>query len=192
MTADSRARPAAPTSLRTQPAEPTSSLSGTRSVSRVAAVALVRRRLVGGRVGPTDAGNAIVEFLGVALVLLVPVVYLVLVLGRIQAASFAVDGAAREAARAVVTAPDSEAAAQLAAAAVALALGDQGFEGDPADVLHVTCSDVCLDPGTTVIVEVALDVTLPGVPGWLQGAVPLSIPVTATATSGVDTYVGRG
>jgi hypothetical protein len=163
------------------------------TVSRLAALA--RRRLAAApheADGTADAGNAIVEFLGVALVLLVPVVYLVLILGRIQAASFAVDGAAREAARAVVTAPDAETATQRAAAAVALALGDQGFEGDPADVLRVTCSDVCLDPGTTVTVDVALDVVLPGVPGWLQGAVPLSIPVTATATSAVDTYVGRG
>ena len=181
MTGSSRARPVAPPSPRSEP----------RSVSRVATVGLVRRRLAEVRAEPADAGNAIVEFLGVALVLLVPVVYLVLVLGSIQAASFAVDGAAREAARAVVTAPDADIATQRAAAAVALALGDQGFEGDPADVLRVTCSDVCLDPGTTVTVEVALDVTLPGVPGWLQGAVPLSIPVTATATSGVDTYVGR-
>lgn len=153
----------------------------------------LRRRLATVRAeAPSDAGNAIVEFLGVALVLLVPVVYLVLVLGRVQAASFAVDGAAREAARAVVTAPDAESAAQRAAAAVTLALSDQGFEDDPAEVLRVSCTDACLDPGTTVTVEVTLDVTLPGVPGWLQGAVPLSIPVTATATSGVDAYVGRG
>ena len=139
-----------------------------------------------------DRGTAIVEFLGISLVLLVPVVYLVLVLGRIQAATFAVDGAAREAARAVATAPDDAAAGQRAVAAVGLALRDQGLPHDPADALTVTCADVCLTAGSVVTVQVAVDVALPGVPGWLQGAVPLSIPVTSSATVVVDSYVGRG
>lgn len=142
-----------------------------------------------------DDGSAIVEFLGVALILLVPVVYLVLVLGQLQAASFAVDGAAREAVRAVVTADDAEAAAQRAVAAVDLALGDQGVGVDAmgaADALTVECDAACLDPGTTVTAHVAIEVALPGVPGWLQDAVPLSVPVTASATGVVDTYVEAG
>ena len=139
-----------------------------------------------------DCGTAIVEFLGISLVLLVPVVYLVLVLGRIQAATFAVDGAAREAARAVATAPDDAAAGQRAVAAVGLALRDQGLPHDAADALTVTCQDVCLTAGSVVTVQVAVEVALPGVPGWLQGAVPLSIPVTSTASAVVDSYVGRG
>jgi Na+-transporting methylmalonyl-CoA/oxaloacetate decarboxylase gamma subunit len=142
--------------------------------------------------GSAEDGSAIVEFLGVALVLLVPVVYLVLVLGRLQAATFAVDGAAREAARAVATAPDTETAAAHAAAAVSLALADQGISAEPRDVLTVACGADCLAPGSTVDVRVAVDVPLPGVPEWLQGAVPLSVPVTASATTVVDTYVERG
>ena len=42
-----------------------------------------------------DAGNAIIEFLAVTVLLLIPILYLVLVLGRLQAATFAADGAAR-------------------------------------------------------------------------------------------------
>lgn len=141
---------------------------------------------------PHDEGSAIVEFLGVALVLLVPVVYLVLVLARLQSAAFAVDGAAREAARAVVTADDTETAALRAVASVDLALGDQGVTADPADVLTVACDVQCLTPGTTVTVRVAVDVTLPGIPGWLADVVPLSVPVTSTATAVVDTYVEGG
>jgi hypothetical protein len=135
-----------------------------------------------------DAGNAIVEFLGGALLLLVPIVYLVLVLGRVQAATFAVDCAAREAARAVVTAPDADAATARGLAAVALALGDQGVAADPAAVTSLECDGPCLEPGSVVTVRVAVDVPLPGVPTWLQGAVPLAVPVSATATAAVDTY----
>lgn len=141
---------------------------------------------------PVDEGSAIVEFLGVALVLLVPVVYLVLVLGQLQAAAFAVDGAAREAARAIVTADDAEAAAERATAAVQLALGDQGFRGEQWNALTVDCTAACLDPGTSVTTHVAIEVPLPGVPGFLRDAVPLSVPVTASATAVVDTYVEAG
>lgn len=138
-----------------------------------------------------DAGSAVVEFLGVALLLLVPVVYLVLVLGRMQAAAFAVDGAAREGARGFVTAELDQDAGSRAVTAVALALEDQGI--DPtvaAQALSITCTATpCLTPGGTVAATVAVDVPLPGVPGFLQGSVPLSIPVSATASATVDTYV---
>ena len=138
-----------------------------------------------------DDGNAIVEFLGVALLLLVPIVYLALTLGRLQAATFAVDGAAREAARAIVTATDATAAEQRVLAAVRLALADQGVDADPAAATSVTCDGDCLTPGATVTVRVATDVPLPGT-SWLQGAIPVSVPVTATATSVRDSWVAAG
>lgn len=137
-----------------------------------------------------DSGSAVVEFLGVALLLLVPTVYLVLVLGRLQAAAFAVDGAAREAVRGFVTADDATTAAQRATASVALALDDQGL--DPAaagESLSLTCAATrCLTPGTAVTAHVAVEVALPGVPAWLQGVVPLAVPVTASATGTVDEH----
>ena len=138
-----------------------------------------------------DDGSAIVEFLGVALLLLVPVVYLALTLGRLQAATFAVDGAAREAARAVVTATDATSAEQRVIAAVGLALADQGVDADPAAATSVACDSDCLAPGTAVTVRVATDVPLPGT-GWLQGAIPVSVPVSATATSVRDSWVAAG
>ncbi|WP_225753962.1 pilus assembly protein [Actinotalea sp. Marseille-Q4924] len=138
-----------------------------------------------------DRGSAVVEFLGVTVVLLVPLVYLVVVTAAVQAATFAVDGAAREAARAVVTA-DPDDAGPRAAAAVAIALEDQGL--DPAlaaGALTVRCEPDCLSPGTTLTVEVALDVALPGVPGFVRDAVPLAVPVSATITAPVDDYRSR-
>jgi hypothetical protein len=48
---------------------------------------------------PDDEGAAIVEFIALSLLLLVPLTYLVVTLSRIQAGAFAAEGAAHEAAR---------------------------------------------------------------------------------------------
>lgn len=139
-----------------------------------------------------DEGSAIVEFLGVALLLLVPVVYLVLVLGELQAAAFAVDGAARQAARTLVVADDEPTGIQRAVASVGIALADQGFTDPPEEAMVVTCPDGCAVPGGSATVTVGIDVVLPGVPGWLHDVVPLAIPVEATATAQRDSFVGVG
>ena len=86
------------------------------------------------RARPTgDEGSSVIEFLGLSLVLLVPLVYLVLTLGRLEAATFATEGAAREAARTYVAADGADEGAERAVAAVGIALRDQGFDDDPAD-----------------------------------------------------------
>lgn len=155
-----------------------------------------------------DAGSAVVEFLGVALVLLVPVVYLVLVLGTLQSAAFAVEGAAREAVRAYVTTAAHEQPARdpgggaasgdaataragaRALAAVGLALADQGLDDPSAQAVTLDCAPGCAAPGSSVTATVEVDVSLPGVPGWLTAVVPLSIPVSASATGTVEAFGG--
>ncbi|HWJ85044.1 MAG TPA: pilus assembly protein [Cellulomonas sp.] len=136
-----------------------------------------------------DEGSAVVEFLGVSLVLLVPLVYLVLVLGRIEAATFAVEGAAREAAREYVRSDSPDEGAQRAIASVGIALQDQGFTDDPADALTITCSDdPCLTPGGDVEADVEIRVALPFVPSFVRRAVPLEVPVGAVRAAPVDSY----
>lgn len=154
-----------------------------------AVVRRVRTRLV----GAGERGNAVVEFLGVALVLLLPLLYLVLTVGRVQAGTFAVEGAAREAARAFVTAPSTADAGRRAGAAVAIALDDQGFDAtDPADALSVGCSTApCLQPGGEVAAHVRLDVPLPLVPAFVRDVVPLSVPVESRYVAAVDEYAAR-
>ncbi|HWS57104.1 MAG TPA: pilus assembly protein [Actinotalea sp.] len=152
-----------------------------------------------------DAGSAVVEFLGVALVLLVPVVYLVLVLGRFQSAAFAVEGAAREAVRAYVTTTAHDRSleslgepapaarpADRALTAVGLALADQGLDAPPAQVLTLTCAPDCTGPRSRITAAVQVDVPLPGVPAWLQPVVPLSVPVAASAMGSLDGFGGAG
>lgn len=134
-----------------------------------------------------DAGNASVEFLGVALLLMVPLVYLVVVLGRLQGAAMATDTAARHAVR-VFAATDPELAGPAATAVADLALADHGFTAGE-DALTMQCSaDPCHVPGATVTAVVAIDVDLPGVPGFLRDAVPVRIPVSSRATGAVDTF----
>ncbi len=139
-----------------------------------------------GRVG--DEGSAVVEFVGLVVVLLVPLVYLVLVVGRLEAATFAAEGAAREAARVFVASDEPASAAPRALAAAGVALADQGLHDDPADAVSITCSAACLTPGSEVGVSVRLAVPLPFVPPFLRAAVPLAIPVTAARTAVVDEY----
>jgi hypothetical protein len=151
----------------------------------------VTREAASGR--DRDAGSAVVEFVGVALVLLVPLVYLVAVLGRIEAATFAVEGAAREAARTYAQADTSDDGAQRALAAVGIALTDQGFTDDPAHALAITCSDdPCLTPGGDVEARVEVVVPLPFVPSFVRDRVPLEIPVAATRAAAVDEFRAAG
>ncbi|RHA39518.1 pilus assembly protein [Cellulomonas rhizosphaerae] len=140
-----------------------------------------------------DEGSAIIEFLGVSLVLLVPLVYLVLVLAKIEAATFAVEGAAREAARVYVRSDSADEGSQAAVASVGIALQDQGFTDDPAQALTLVCSDdPCLTPGGDVEADVRIQVPLPFVPGFVRDVVPLEVPVSAARSAPVDEYRAGG
>jgi len=141
-----------------------------------------------------DDGSAIVEFLGITLILLVPTVYLVLVLGRLQAGMFAAESAAAQSARAFVTAGDVEAGRAAALVSVRIALEDQGFHGVAAeDALALECSTTpCREPGSTVATRVQVDVPLPLVPSFVRDVVPLSVRVSADHVAAVDQYGGVG
>lgn len=144
---------------------------------------------VRGRLGGKDRGSAVVEFLGVSLVLLVPVVYLILTLSQIQAASFAAEGAAREAGRMIAQADSYEEGLAAASFATELSFADQGISVEGAQALQVTCqTDPCLSPGAHVHVQVRSDVALPGVPAFLSGVVPAGTSVQAEAMTAVPRY----
>ena len=146
-----------------------------------------RARLTG------DEGSSIIEFLGLSLILVVPLVYLVLALARLEAATFAAEGAAREAARTYVAADDADVGVARAVAAVGIALRDQGFDDDPTEALVLTCSAVpCLASGSDVSARVEIVVPLPFVPTFVRDVVPLELPVSAERVAPVDTYRATG
>lgn len=138
------------------------------------------RRAVRHLLAGHDTGSAVVEFLGVSVLLLVPIVYLVLTLARVQAAAFAAEGAAREAGRILAQAETVEAGAARAQRAVELAFADQGLDVDGGQVLVITCAtDPCLSPGAEVLVEVDVAVDLPLVPDVIRAEIPAEVPVSA-------------
>jgi hypothetical protein len=127
-----------------------------------------------------ESGTALVEVTWLAVLLLVPLVYVVLAVFEVQRGAFGATAGARAAGRVFVLAPDPGSAATRARAAAALALRDQGI--DPADVeVSLSCRPTCLAPGSTVHVDVEHRVPLPFLPVVLGDQAP-SIRVSAKHT----------
>ncbi len=148
----------------------------------------IRRRL-GARLG-TDEGRAIVEFIFLGVLLLLPMTYLVLTAARLQAASFAASLAGREAARAFVTASSDDDGLIRARAAAALAFADFDFGAD--GHLTVSCGTTpCLRPQGMVTITATITVRLPLVPDIVADHVPSSVTVSSTSVSSVDRFVAR-
>lgn len=136
--------------------------------------------------GRGEEGSAVVEFIFLGLVLLVPVVYLIVTAGQVQGAAFAAVGAAEAAAKVYVDAEDPVAGEQRARAAAELAFSDFGFEaGDM--LLDISCSAQCLEPGSTATALVRFDVPLPLSAG-LPGMDLAPVTVDSSSTQIVERY----
>ena len=112
----------------------------------------------------SERGDASVEFLGILVVLVIPVLYIVLAVGQVSAGAMAVDAGAREAARILAEDPAREADASHA---VALIVEDFGIDAQ-ADVVP-NCVG-CEGDGGVVDVRVSVRVPLPYMPAWLGSA----------------------
>ncbi|GAA3612010.1 hypothetical protein GCM10022199_14860 [Marihabitans asiaticum] len=147
-------------------------------------IVVVRRR------AGADDGSAVVEFVALAVLLLVPLIYLVMMLARLQAGSFAVTQAAREAGRAYVTAQQAGEAPGRARAAADIAFEDQGFGGQ--GELSISCSATpCFTPEASISSTATVTVPLPLVPAFARDVIPLEVPVSATQVSTVPRYEVR-
>lgn len=136
-----------------------------------------------------DRGTALVELTWLAILLLVPLLYIVLAVFEVQRSAFAVSAAARSAARAYSVAPTEASAMDLARTAHEVALGDQDLDVTRS-VLAVTCRPDpgnCLAPGSVIDVEVTYPVALPLVPAALGGNTP-SIRVEAVHSVPYGTF----
>lgn len=111
-----------------------------------------------------ELGSAVVEFTFLALLLMVPVVYFVITLGQLQGGSFAVAGAADQAAKVFVAQADAGAGRAAAEQAVQLALADYGQPAGNATLETACSSPDCTSAGSAVTVTVRLTVPLPFVP----------------------------
>lgn len=134
-----------------------------------------------------DDGNAIVEFVYLAVLLMVPLVYVLLTVFRVQSAAYSVSGAAREAGRVFATAASAEQGEERAFVAAAIVMSDTQLKLRPREFTITCSSDPCLQPGSTVEVTVEHDAELPLLPALFGSAAP-SIKVSSSHLEVVDRY----
>jgi hypothetical protein len=141
-----------------------------------------------------EDGSASLEFITAGMILLVPLVYLILAMSVVQGGAFAVEGAARQAARVYVQAPDDAEGRVRAARAVEFSLADYGISPSGAEV-EIDCATAisgCLTRQGHVTVTVRISVRLPLVPDVLALQRAVSIPLQASATQTVSRFWGTG
>ncbi|WP_062465802.1 hypothetical protein [Demequina maris] len=151
------------------------------------------------RDGPGDAGAATVELVALTLVLLLPILYLVVAVSRVQAGAYAAEAAAYAAARGAVVAgldaldagagPEEAMASARATADAAADVAVEDFGLASAARVELGCDGACLAPGTAVTADVDVSVPLPGMPAFLRAVLPARVTLESTASSPVDGYV---
>ena len=133
-----------------------------------------------------DQGNALVEFVYLGVLLMVPLIYALLTAFQVQSAAFGATEAARQAARAYVRADTVQDAQQHADAAAALAMADQGVrDSDPP---QIACPAGCLTPGSPVTVTMHYRVPLLLLGALFSRSSAPGIPITAVHTQTVDRF----
>jgi Flp pilus assembly protein TadG len=141
------------------------------------------------RLARGDDGNAIVEFVYLAVLLMLPLVYVLLTVFRVQAGAYAVSSAAREAGRVYATSDSVADAPGRAYSAARIVMADSNLEFTP-DQLDISCSPspCTLQPGSQVNVVMTYRVGLPLVPRFFADRAPASVRVTSRHLEVVDRF----
>ena len=135
-----------------------------------------------------DDGNAMVEFVYLSILLMIPLFYVLLAVFQVQGAAFAVTEASRQAGRAFVRADSPDEGRARATKAVQLALHDQSVTDDSVVPTFVCDPPPCdLTSGQRVETTVRYTVSLPFV-GGIFGKGRAGIPVTGTHVEYVDRF----
>jgi hypothetical protein len=137
-----------------------------------------------------DAGRASIEFLVFAIVVFVPLVFVIQSLWLIQATSIATEQAARDAVRVFVQHANTTTAAQ-ASQNIATHVATEHGLSSPLRLQRSCQPSNCFAPGALVTIGVSTDVTLWQVPVF-SGAWPLSVTVGTQASARVSAYGGGG
>ncbi len=141
----------------------------------------VRRRFgAGGRdaLDGGDSGRAVIEVVILGVLVLIPTIYLLIGVLRVQAATLAVNQAARDAGRAMDAAPSTSVGLERAREIAGIALRDQHVPADGVTVTVVSVGGDCggsevapsQTPGDTYDICVVVPLTLPGVPSVVTGS----------------------
>ena len=127
--------------------------------------------------GDGERGSALVEFVFIALVVFLPLVYLVAGFSAVQRGVFAADEAAREAGRALGTAADPVSGQARAEAAVRIAVADQSVQATDVRLAYAPPGSGCgaagsytpaLTPGERFSVCVTVTVRVPLLPSFID------------------------
>lgn len=140
-----------------------------------------------------DDGSASIEFIAAGVLLLVPVMYLVLTLSSIQAATLAAEGGSRHAVRVFVQAPSEERAFARSTTAIAFAFADAHISQRVSTSVRCTPTPAdCLAPGSRVTVTVRTKIPVPFVPNVFGLADLARVPISASSTEVVSRFHGSG
>jgi hypothetical protein len=124
-----------------------------------------------------ERGSALVEFVFVALVVFVPLIYIIAGFSAVQRGVFASTAAAREAGRAIGTAPDALTGLARAERAAQLAVEDQSVAATDVRVAYAAAGVDCADsggytptlaPGEEFSVCVTVTVRIPFLPEFVD------------------------
>jgi hypothetical protein len=124
-----------------------------------------------------EDGNAIVEFVFVAILVLVPLVYLVAAVAQVQRGRVITVAAARDMGRALSDVSDPAQATARAEAALRVSLSASDLAPSDVQIRFVPANADCgvpaiaptFEPGSEFALCVSLDQHLPGVPGVVGG-----------------------
>lgn len=133
----------------------------------------------------SEEGTASLEFIIVAVGVLLPLTYIILTVGAIHRAHAAAGHAVREASRILMRADSYSGGSTAAREAAALAFEDHGLV-PPDGSLQITCTAACLTPGSQATVAVNWDMPLPWIPEGLDG--PTTWPIRDSQTLAFDLY----
>ena len=109
----------------------------------------------------SDSGTAVIEFIFASVVLLIPVVYLMLALSQLQAASYATTSTAISASR--IAARDASPSERRAQEVAKMHFTDFGLSDVPI-AIDYSCSGPCGQAGSLITARVETKVALPGFP----------------------------
>lgn len=138
------------------------------------------------RLSTDDDGSAAVEFILVGVILLVPLFYLVLVLGQIQSHALGVESGARHLARTIASAHDHAEVADRADLVRDAISDEYGIDGMVVEVTCLPAGDACPHAGALVQVVVRADAALPFVPPVFGLDRAARVPVEAVSVQRVS------
>lgn len=125
-----------------------------------------------------DDGNAVIEFIFVAVLVFVPLIYLIVAVAVVQRARLATSNAARDVGRAIATSESADQADQRVQAALRIAIANQGLRPEDVQLRFVAAGADCqsgpdqppsLASGAVFRVCVIRHQRLPAVPTVLSG-----------------------